>query len=100
MLDDRSEAAWMPTVFGVANALLGMVFLRELLWAPRAQGEFLLFGTILIGDAAWYAAAVQVLFVFVIAYGCFTRHAAVVWAIVVYCGYWIASIWSFSWQYL
>ncbi|HYD48401.1 MAG TPA: hypothetical protein VEB21_08645 [Terriglobales bacterium] len=94
------QTSWVPITLGVGASLLGMVLLRELLIVPSAQGEFLLLGTLLTGSAAWFAAATQVLLLFLMAYGAFTHRRAAVWLLIGYCLYWIASVWVWSWMYL
>lgn len=91
-------ASWIPAAAGVATTLIALTLLRELVYVP--EGEILLLGTVLTGRAAWFAACAQVVLLFAFALGCFTRRRAVIWPLIAYCGYWIASIWIWAWTYL
>lgn len=93
---DRPPATWLPTVLGVAAALLGIHAVSELLTVPAGSAQFLLLGILLDGTTAWLVAALHAAFLAWLAHACFQRRVAAFWGVLGYSAYWIASVWIWS----
>lgn len=94
---NKIAAAWFPRVLGVVFLLLAILLLQEVVRVPVGQGEFLLLNVVLVGQAAWSAAVVNVVLLFGLAYGCLGARRQVIWPVLLYCAFWIVTIWSWSW---
>ena len=95
----RFHAPWLPTVLGVAVAILAIDAARELLVAPPRLAQFFLLGFLVEGEVAWAAATVHMLFLAWLAFAAFGRRQTAVWGVLGYCAYWIITVWVWAPQY-
>lgn len=98
MLEQPSRG-WLPQVLGVAALLLAVDTVRELIAVPPPYCQAFVFGIEMVGSTAYAASVLMMLFYAWVSAGAFRRRRQVVWPVVGYCGYLIASVWVWTTTY-